>query len=312
MGGTSNHAGEVMMKPEDNYYEILGVAVDVSQEEIARAFKQALKELPEDPAELAGTRNQLEKAYYVLGDEMRKFEYDQVMFNTKFPASNSDTKPPSYEPDSTVNAFRSDQPLSKQDQYYDRFASASRNRKQGKDKRPSAWILAGLFLFVYVLGKAWLPGDVPEPGPENLPAVNSDSLMPQPDIPPLQLPPGGEVHYYTGGEPLAPFSVNTAEGSNYFVKLVDPDTKTEVVTLFVRGGEWAETKVPLGNYELRYASGQDWYGEEYLFGTGTVCVRASQEFRFYQNESGFMGHTVILIKQAGGNLNTRPMALTEF
>ncbi|HPF44627.1 MAG TPA: DnaJ domain-containing protein [Syntrophomonadaceae bacterium] len=302
-----------MMKPEENYYDILGVAADVSQEEITRAFKQALKELPEDITEAEERRNRLEKAYYVLGDEMRRFEYDRVMFHKKFPASNSDTKPPSSETNITANTFHSEQPLSKQDQYYERLVSAGRARKQGRDKRPSAWILAGLFLFVYVLGKAWLPGAIPEHELENLPAVSTDSLMPQPDIPPLELPPGGEVHYYTGGEPLAPFSVNTAEGSNYFVKLVDPDTKSEVVTMFVRGGEWAETKVPLGNYELRYASGgQDWYGEEYLFGTATVCVRASQELSFYQDESRFMGHSVILIKQAGGNLYTQPMALTEF
>jgi curved DNA-binding protein CbpA len=32
--------GEVMMKPEENYYDILGVAADVSQEEITRRLSR--------------------------------------------------------------------------------------------------------------------------------------------------------------------------------------------------------------------------------------------------------------------------------
>jgi len=300
------------MKPEENYYEILGVAADASQEEITRVFKQALKELPEDPAEAAERRNHLEEVFYILGDEMRRFEYDRVKLNKKIPALNGDTKPPLSEPAKDAGTFRHNQPLSQQDQYYNRLTNASRNRKAGSDKKPSAWVLAGLFLFIYVFGKAWLPGDVPDPLPESLPAVDSNSYMPQPDILPLELPPGGEVHYYTGGEPLAPFSIHTAEGSNYFIKLVDRNTGAEVMTVFVRGGEWVETKVPLGNYEFRYASGKDWYGEEYLFGTGTVCVKAEKEFDFYNDGMGIMGHTVSLIKQADGNLPTRPITLTEF
>ena len=289
------------MKPEDDYYEILGIAADASQEEITRVFKQALQELPEDLDEASARRKLLEKAYYFLGDEMRRFEYDRIMFNRRTPEPAEDTStesPP--------------QPLSPQYPYYDRFANASRTKNQESDKRPSAWVLAGLFLFVFILGKAWLPGYIPESEQKNLSAVNPDSYMPQPDIPPLELPLGGEVHYYTAGEPLAPLSINTAAGSNYFIKLVDRNTGAQVMTLFVRGGEWVETKVPLGNYELSYASGQDWYGEEHLFGAGTICAKADPEFRFYQDDTSIMGHTLSLIKQADGNLHTRRITAKEF
>lgn len=300
------------MKPEDDYYEILGIAADASQEEITRVFKQALRELPEDMKEAAGRRNQLEKAYYVLGDEMRRFEYDRIMFDKKSPETKIEVKPSPSEAARDRSTFRHHQPLSQRDTYYDRFASASSARNQGSDKRPSVWVLVGLFLLVFVLGKVWLPGGVPRPGLENLPAVNTDSYMPQPDIPPLELPPGGEVHYYTGEEPLAPFSIDTAAGINYFIKLVDRATGAQVMTLFVRGGQRVKTNVPLGNYELRFASGTDWYGEEYLFGTGTVCAKADQEFRFYQDDTRIMGHTLSLIKQADGNLRTRRITPTEF
>lgn len=300
------------MKPEDNYYEILGIATNASQEEITRVFKQALQELSGDLTEAAGRRNQLEKAYYILGDEMRRFEYDRIMFNKKTPEPKIEYKPPSSEPAKDRSAFRHHPPLSQRDPYYDRFTSASRDRKQGSDKRPSTWVLVGLFLFVFLVGKVWLPEDVPNSGLKSLSAVNPDSYMPQPDIPPLELPLGGEVHYYTAGEPLAPLSINTAAGSNYFIKLVDRNTGAQVMTLFVRGGEWVETKVPLGNYELSYASGQDWYGEEHLFGAGTICAKADPEFRFYQDDTSIMGHTLSLIKQADGNLHTRRITAKEF
>lgn len=39
------------MKPDENYYEILRLAADADQQEITQVFKQALKELPKDPAE---------------------------------------------------------------------------------------------------------------------------------------------------------------------------------------------------------------------------------------------------------------------
>jgi len=289
------------MKPEDNYYEILGIAADARQEEITRVFKQALQELPEDLDEASARRKLLEKAYYFLGDEMRRFEYDRIMFNRRTP-----------EPAEDTSTERPPQPLSPQDPYYDRFANASRTKNQESDKRPSAWVLAGLFLFVFILGKAWLPGYIPESEQKNLPAVDPYSYMPQPDIPPLELPPGGQVHYYSAGEPLAPLSINTAIGSNYFIKLVDPNTGAQVMTLFVRGGQRVKTNVPLGNYELRFASGTDWYGEEYLFGAETVCAKADPEFRFYQDDTSIMGHTLSLIKQADGNLHTRRITAKEF
>lgn len=291
------------MKSEDNYYEILGVSVESDQQEITRAFKQALKELPENPVEAAKRRDQLEKSYYFLGDELRRFEYDRMKFNKKLPVSSADNKPLFSEPTSASNALR------RKESFPQYPSSSSPGPDRGnigghnEDKRPNPAILIGLFLFVFVLGKVWLPGDVPSSPPRNMPAFNYN--WPQPAFDPLKLPPNGEVHYYITSQPMAPFSIDTAEGANYFIKLVDGESGAVAVTIFVRGGELVETKIPLGNYKFRYASGYDWYGEEYLFGAGTICAKADKDFHFYQYDQGVMGHKVSLIKHVDGNLHTR-------
>jgi HPt (histidine-containing phosphotransfer) domain-containing protein len=64
---------------------------------------------------------------------------------------------------------------------------------------------------------------------------------------------------------VAPLGIKTSKGSNYYVKLINMAGQT-VRTMFVVGGNYFETKVPLGIYEMRYASGTTWYGTRHLFG----------------------------------------------
>lgn len=298
------------MKSDDNYYEILGVSTEADQQEITRVFKQALKELPEDPAKAAQRRKQLEKAYYFLGDEMRRFEYDRMKFNKKLSASSTENRPLLSEPNTPSNALHSKESFPQYPPNSSPWSDRKNTGSHNENKRPNPAILIGLFLFVFILGKVWLPGNVPSSPPQNRPAFNYN--WPQPDFAPLGLPPNGEVHYYTAGQPMAPFSIDTAEGANYFVKLVDGKSGAVAATIFIRGGELVETAIPLGNYKFRYASGYDWYGEEYLFGAGTICAKAEEDFNFYQYDQGVMGHKVSLRKHVDGNLHTRQMDPGKF
>ena len=112
---------------------------------------------------------------------------------------------------------------------------------------------------------------------------------------------------------LAPLEVVTAVGSpNYYLKLVDWNTHSPLLVFFVRSGEKTTIEVPVGNYELRYAAGERWYGEEYLFGPGTAYRKAEDAFQFRADGERVSGFTVELIKQSGGNLKETDIEPSEF
>lgn len=129
----------------------------------------------------------------------------------------------------------------------------------------------------------------------------------------LDLPPNGEINYFTLDEPIAPLKIKSDKNTNYFIKLVEKNTKETAVTIFLHGGNQVETKVPLGLYEFRYASGNNWYGEERLFGTYTTYFKADKELEFFiTDDNVIMGHTLELIKQRDGNMQTYNIGKQQF
>jgi len=112
---------------------------------------------------------------------------------------------------------------------------------------------------------------------------------------------------------LAPLRVVTAAGSlNYYVKVVDLKTKNPRLVFFVRSGQTADVRIPTGVYELRYAAGENWYGEEWLFGPDTVYRRADEQLDFHTEGDTVAGFTVELIKQVNGNLGETPIKPSDF
>lgn len=187
-----------------------------------------------------------------------------------------------------------------------------------KTSNPSLITIAVLFTGVFIIGKAWpdigsaISPAAQLPALSNGPEVNLIPVNPLPELKPVELPPNGDTHYYQKAEAVAPFSIMTESGRNYFAKLVDKNTGQVAMTIFVRGGQTVKTKVPLGSYEFRYASGTQWYGEEHLFGPGTNCQKAAKVLDFCRNGTTTMGHTVQLIKRVDGNLPTTPMNRNSF
>lgn len=79
---------------------------------------------------------------------------------------------------------------------------------------------------------------------------------------------------YHNGQAMAPLSIATkSDGNNYVIKVVNWNTKSYVLTTFIRSGEKASIKVPLGSYEIRYAARKTWYGYEYLFALALPITR---------------------------------------
>ena len=74
--------------------------------------------------------------------------------------------------------------------------------------------------------------------------------------PPVAQPHSGTIRRFAPGEPIAPFQIQTRGAGGYLLKLEDAYRGTDVMDIFVRGGDTVEVEVPLGNYVVKYAAGR--------------------------------------------------------
>ena len=112
---------------------------------------------------------------------------------------------------------------------------------------------------------------------------------------------------YARAQRIAPLAVVTLESSShFFVKLEDWDTGAPIMGIFIRAGQSIETKVPLGSFRLKYATGTQWFGDsnEDLFGPETGTYQADKRLNFHQTADQISGHKIELYLQPDGNLRT--------
>jgi hypothetical protein len=129
-------------------------------------------------------------------------------------------------------------------------------------------------------------------------------------------PQQGLYRAYTRDADVASLTIKTAAGANYFVKLEDAATGAPVRSFHVKGGSTMTTRVPLGTFVLKYASGISWCNEDDLFGPDTATNRADDVFAFERQVTGdghVLSHwTVELVLQRHGNLRTRSIPRSQF
>lgn len=132
------------------------------------------------------------------------------------------------------------------------------------------------------------------------------------------LPATGNVTLYQLGQSapaVAAFKVTakpSRAGVSHLVKLVDAGSGQPVLSVFVRSGESAELKVPLGSYKINIATGEQWYGETKLFGKKMVVTQGMTAMVFYAEQNSITGHTLTLDDVIDGNYPTRPVAADDF
>ncbi len=122
----------------------------------------------------------------------------------------------------------------------------------------------------------------------------------------------GEIWYRGSGNRQAPFSVEVAADDDYFIKVKNQSTSEEVLGAYVHGGTKFETKLPLGSYELSYATGDIWYGETLLFGPNTNLYKADKTFQFTKTGRSIKGSSVRLMRVEDGNLKTLNISKDDF
>ena len=92
------------------------------------------------------------------------------------------------------------------------------------------------------------------------------------------------------------------------MKVVNSSTGSTILDLFVEGGRSVEIKIPSGTYEIRYATGKDWYGYQYLFGPETAYSKTNRNFSFSYGS----GYELTLYKVVNGNLSTSTIHPEDF
>ena len=141
-----------------------------------------------------------------------------------------------------------------------------------------------------------------------------DSMTPVETLTPVSFVNGGMVEY-PSGERLAPLTVKTGSADSYLVVLkpFDDVAKTNGQMAFlISAGKSVETNVPLGEYEIYYACGPQWYGRSAKFGEETEFYKCSGTFDFSVDSEGYNGWTLTLYTVASGNMRTSSVSEGKF
>jgi hypothetical protein len=112
---------------------------------------------------------------------------------------------------------------------------------------------------------------------------------------------------YTKAAGRCGFNLHTRPGTSHcFLRLIS--NEGDVWRGFVRAGDSISVDLPRGDYTLRYATGERWFGSEYLFGPGTTF---SEMGGIIDLRSGFRT-TIELVPQLHGNLTEREIDANGF
>lgn len=145
---------------------------------------------------------------------------------------------------------------------------------------------------------------------------NSDNKVIQPVVTDKELlilkrPKTGYFKNYTNQDLVAPFSITAPSDKNVLVKMVHPQSTQTVMSVFVRKNETAKVKAPLGEYVIKYAIGDKWYGFNKLFGNETIYLKSDVKLDFTYSNNGYRGNK-ILFNVYGGNLHSYNISAEDF
>lgn len=143
-----------------------------------------------------------------------------------------------------------------------------------------------------------------------IPPINryDDSSFNKPEI---QMPVTGLItKIKTNKKAPLKISVTNSE-NNYFIKLTNIENRKSILA-YIRKMETLDVDIPIGSYELKYAIGDKWYGEEYLFGPNTEFYKTDKILNFSITKEGALGHEIELRLQRNGNLHTETIGRDGF
>lgn len=307
------------------YYDILGVPYTATQAEIKRAYIAQIKffhpDVFTDFPEIAKEKSaQLNEAYSVLSSPEKRAEYDKSVFgsssNNRYASYNnadsqsndagchSDNTPPPHHEQTTSTESTHEETTSSKSTHENSASPPPNQAHQNSSERDKEKffytvkiVLIELFIIAAVLLLiVYIPNGIS--CVSSLLSTEVTEPLPSPQVPPENGKPMNSVFYRHD----APLTVKTRGDGYYFVKLKDAYSHRDVCSFFIYGGRNAYIDVDYGCYDLYYAYGDTWYGEELLFGPDTVYYKADEPLIFEEYGGYSYGWTVELYLQDGGNL----------
>jgi hypothetical protein len=160
-------------------------------------------------------------------------------------------------------------------------------------KGVAPWAIQSVVYFFVVIGIIGFVYGVSTPTLTKTPqpqlAQNACASRPQPNP--------GVYARYDQSPSVAPLTLGTEAGSNYFVKINDAVSGRPILSFFAYGGSTLQAKVPAGSFVLKYAAGENWCGDEELFGALTEISEANRILQFEVNH----GYKIDLIRRKVGD-----------
>ena len=279
------------------YYELLEVSEAASEEMIRMAYR--LKTKKYHPDVFAGDKQTAEEmmkkinlAAEVLLNPNRRTEYDRYLILSRKNTATSNDKSSTYGTESEAP-----NPFKKKETKY------TKPTKGSKAGAKAGWIFVALMLILSI--SLTLKERFGEKKP----------ILDEPNT--------GYCFVWEncGFEGVSPLEINNtrSDGCYIVVDLVEgfllDETANELLekrmrySFYVRGGDTFEIQLPLGIYEVYYATGDYWYGEEELFGRNTIYKKFEESFDFVREGEGW---TISLIEVQGGNLEAERIDAEEF
>lgn len=173
------------------------------------------------------------------------------------------------------------------------------------------------------------PASEPTPTPKPTPSPKP-TPTPSPALNPVIIR-NGKILLEPSSERLAPLTVKASEDVNYYILLnpINPPSNSSLSSIeerlarmrfmegarmafYVSAGKSAEVLVPLGDFEIYYATGQTWYGPKEKFGSDTQFYKCDDTFDFYEDDDGYVGWTLTLYKVSNGNMDTTSIDESDF
>lgn len=122
----------------------------------------------------------------------------------------------------------------------------------------------------------------------------------------------GEIIVQPKDQRLCPLSVEVTGNNAYYVYLDSMRSTGNDMAFMVSPECTVEVDVPIGEYEIYYAAGTSWYGQDLLFGEDTAYYKCDGTFDFYDDGTYYQGWTLELYLQPNGNLDTDIIGASEF
>lgn len=122
----------------------------------------------------------------------------------------------------------------------------------------------------------------------------------------------GVVSQRRARQAVAPLKITASPSASVLIKAFELGGQTAELVAFIRAGETLETKMPVGVFEIKVASGDTWYGLKRMFGPATRFSKLASTFDFSTTSTGYSGNRIELVTQAAGNLAQQSIDPSNF